>query len=138
MFMMGTSALDIRELYVKVCIRSWENRLFKIAVLVTEMVSPTIKTQLQIALRPTDCSQVMQLFQEWIAKRQFDWIDIVFKETIGRPMVGVNILNKKAVRYAVDPSYSVKWSLTWTGNQYHIQHTDTHNQPHDHYGLLDS
>ncbi|RXG51159.1 hypothetical protein Avbf_16868 [Armadillidium vulgare] len=54
MFMMGTSVMDIRELYAKVCIRSWENRLFKIAVLITEMVSPTNQGhQLQIALRPT-------------------------------------------------------------------------------------
>ncbi|RXG57884.1 hypothetical protein Avbf_17261 [Armadillidium vulgare] len=57
MFMTGTSVVDIRELYAKVCIRSWENRLFKIAVLITEMVSPTIKT-------PTpDRSQTYRFFR---------------------------------------------------------------------------
>lgn len=106
-------------------------------MLVIEKVPPEIKMRLRIALRPTESPQVMQLFQEWVAKRQFAWLDIILREMLVNAMVGVNLLNKKAVRYALDPDYSVVWSLIWSEKRYNIQHADRHKKTHNNYGLVD-
>lgn len=82
--MRGTSFNEIQHVYRMVCISGWENRNIEIGLLILKLIHHSIKEQFQTSLRPVELLSVMGLFKRWIARHQFQWIDVVLKEMLGR------------------------------------------------------
>lgn len=77
MLAQGTSPQEIEELYKYICVKAWEEFEFEICILLINLISPRLRNIVRRQLRPSKNVTVRILFNDWVARHQFECVDSV-------------------------------------------------------------